>query len=154
MRLSVLSQCDSRDDKDSPLFNRVLISSKWQDRSFVCLAVRALERNWIANRKTCWDLLRMVSIRRRKNQPPGNMQGLINLIDFVRSGNMKRPDLKGFRVLLWFLIAATLLPQFIVAEWTIIVWFSPFFWIMICAFLWHFAVGRMAAWMSDADIPV
>ena len=59
MRLSVLSQCDSRDDKDSPLFNRVLISSKWQDRSFVCVAVRALERNWIANRKTCWDLLSM-----------------------------------------------------------------------------------------------
>ena len=56
MRLSVLSQCDSRGDKESPLFNRVLISSKWQDRSFVCVAVRALKRNWIANRKTCWDL--------------------------------------------------------------------------------------------------
>ena len=56
---------------------------------------------------------------------------------------MKKPDLKGFLALVWFLIAATLLPQFNVAEWTIIVWFSPFFWIMICAFLWHFAVGSM-----------
>ena len=61
-----------------------------------------------------------------KHHSAGSLQvgWLTILIDSVRhnlSGNMKKPDLKGFLALVWFLIAATLLPQFNVAEWTIIV---------------------------------
>ena len=82
-----------------------------------------------------------------KHHSTGSLQvgWLTILIDSVRhnlSGNMKKPDLKGFRVLVWFLIAATMLPQFTVAEWTIIVWFSPFFWIMICAFYGILQLGK------------